>query len=69
MVVFNYYFNILFKRKKDQFTNEKSSMKFNEYKGLNLPQIADEILGSWRENNTFFESIRLREGKPSFVFY
>ena len=44
-------------------------MKFKEYKGLNLPQIADEILGSWKENNTFSESISLREGKPSFVFY
>ena len=44
-------------------------MKFNEYKGLNLPQIADEILASWKEDNTFSKSIGLREGKPSFVFY
>ena len=44
-------------------------MKFNEYKGLNLPQIADEILTSWKDDNTFSKSIGLREGKPSFVFY
>jgi isoleucyl-tRNA synthetase len=44
-------------------------MKFNEYKGLNLPKIADEILASWKKDNTFSKSISLREGKPSFVFY
>jgi|TARA_B110000238_G_scaffold201210_1_gene256242 isoleucyl-tRNA synthetase len=44
-------------------------MKFNEYKGLNLPQISDEILSSWKKDKTFSESISLRKGKPSFVFY
>ena len=33
-------------------------MKFNEYKGLNLPQISDEILSSWKKDKTFSESIR-----------
>ena len=28
-------------------------MKFNGYKGLNLPKIADEILASWKKDNTF----------------
>ena len=44
-------------------------MRFNEYKGLNLPKIADEILAYWEENGTFSKSITLREGSPSFVFY
>ncbi|MFI3265988.1 MAG: isoleucine--tRNA ligase [Rikenellaceae bacterium] len=44
-------------------------MKFKEYKGLNLPQTAEEILNSWDTNDTFHKSITLREGQPTFVFY
>ena len=29
------------------------STKFTEYKGLDLPKVADEILDYWEENNIF----------------
>ena len=44
-------------------------MKFVEYKGLNLPKVADEILAYWKENNIFEKSVTTREGKDSYVFY
>ena len=44
-------------------------MKFNEYKGLNLPKIASKILDDWKLNDTFNKSIENKEGNPSFVFY
>ena len=44
-------------------------MKFNEYKGLDLPKIADEVLKQWDTNDTFHKSITTREGHPTFVFY
>jgi isoleucyl-tRNA synthetase len=43
--------------------------KYNEYKSLNLPQIAEEILKYWEENQVFEKSITTREGNPPFVFY
>jgi len=44
-------------------------MKFAEYKGLNLPKVAEEILTYWKENKIFEKSVSTREGKPSYVFY
>ena len=44
-------------------------MKFTEYKALELPKIAEEILNYWEENQIFQKSIDLRQAKPSFVFY
>jgi isoleucyl-tRNA synthetase len=44
-------------------------MKFPEYKSVSYPQIAEEILGFWKENGVFEDSIKLREGRPSFTFY
>jgi len=44
-------------------------MKFTEYKGLDLPKVAEEILEYWEENSIFEKSISSREGKESFVFY
>ncbi|QLG45552.1 isoleucine--tRNA ligase [Costertonia aggregata] len=44
-------------------------MKFAEYKGLNLPRVAEEILAYWKENRIFEKSVSTREGKPSYVFY
>ena len=44
-------------------------MKFNEYKGLDLAAIADEILKKWDADDTFHQSITTREGHPTFVFY
>ncbi len=42
---------------------------FREYKGLDLTNVADEILQYWNDNNIFEKSISSREGKKSFVFY
>jgi isoleucyl-tRNA synthetase len=44
-------------------------MKYNEYKSLNLPQVADEVLAFWEEQKIFEKSISTREGKTPFVFY
>ncbi len=44
-------------------------MKFNEYKGLDLAKIADEVLKQWDSDDTFHKSITTREGHPTFVFY
>ncbi|PHN95193.1 isoleucine--tRNA ligase [Maribacter sp. 6B07] len=44
-------------------------MKFAEYKGLNLPKVAEEILDYWSEHAIFEKSISTREGKDSYVFY
>jgi len=45
------------------------SAKFPEYKGLNLPKVAEEILNYWQENNIFEKSVSTREGKEPYVFY
>ena len=44
-------------------------MKFNEYKGLDLANIANEVLKKWDTDDTFHKSITTREGHPTFVFY
>ncbi len=46
-----------------------SSRKFNEYKGLDLPQLGREVLEMWDKENTFGRSITEREGSPTFIFY
>lgn len=43
--------------------------KYPEYKQLNLSQVADEMLASWKAENTFEKSVETREGKKPFVFY
>ncbi len=43
--------------------------KFNEYKGLNLPEVVEEVLKKWDSEDTFHKSTSLREGCPTFVFY
>ena len=43
--------------------------KYTEYKGLNLPQIADEVLNTWEANAVFQKSIETREGKTPYVFF
>jgi isoleucyl-tRNA synthetase len=45
------------------------STKFTEYKGLDLPKVADEILQFWEENNIFEKSVTTREGNEPFVFF
>ena len=44
-------------------------MKFKEYKGLDLPSLAAEVLREWDADDTFHKSITTREGHPTFVFY
>ncbi|MDR2206032.1 MAG: isoleucine--tRNA ligase [Flavobacteriaceae bacterium] len=43
--------------------------KFNEYKTLNLTQIAENMVAFWSEHDTFKKSVELRNGQPEFVFY
>lgn len=45
------------------------SMKFTEYKGLDLPSLADEVLDFWKKENIFEKSVTTREGKPQYVFF
>ena len=45
------------------------SQKFAEYKGLNLPKIAEEILGYWQDHGIFEKSVSSREDKTPFVFF
>ncbi|MEM5563608.1 isoleucine--tRNA ligase [Psychroserpens sp. AS72] len=45
------------------------SAKFPEYKGLDLPKVAEDILNYWEENNIFEKSISTREGSEPYVFF
>ena len=45
------------------------SVKFKEYKGLNLPECAENTLDFWRENSVFEQSIQQREDSAPFVFF
>ncbi len=45
------------------------STKFTEYKGLNLPTVASEVLDFWKKENIFEKSVTTREGNPPFVFF
>jgi len=45
------------------------STKFPEYKGLDLPKVAEDILSYWQENDIFEKSISTREGNEPFVFF
>jgi isoleucyl-tRNA synthetase len=45
------------------------STKFAEYKGLNLPNVANEILSYWEENDIFEKSVTSREGAEPYVFF
>jgi len=44
-------------------------MKYTEYKGLNLPNIGEEMRKYWEDNNIFAKSLSTREGHKPFVFY
>ncbi len=43
--------------------------RFKEYKGLDLPQIASEVLQKWDADHTFERTLADRRDGPSFVFY
>ncbi len=45
------------------------SVKFKEYKGLSLTDVASDILKYWSENAIFEKSISTREGGKPYVFY
>ena len=45
------------------------STKFTEYKGLDLPKTATEILDFWKKENIFEKSVTTREGNTPFVFF
>jgi isoleucyl-tRNA synthetase len=45
------------------------STKFTEYKGLDLPTVASEVLEFWKENNVFEQSVTSREGATPYVFF
>jgi isoleucyl-tRNA synthetase len=44
-------------------------MKYKEYKKLDLPNVAREVLDTWKKENTFEKSIDNRQGAKDFVFY
>ncbi len=43
--------------------------KFTEYKGLDLPTVASEVLDFWKKNNIFEQSVSSREGATPYVFF
>ncbi len=45
------------------------SQKYQEYKGLNLPNVAQTVLEKWNNENVFEKSISTREGNKPFVFF
>jgi isoleucyl-tRNA synthetase len=44
-------------------------VKYKEYKGLNLPAVAESILEKWKKESIFEKSVSTREGSPCFVFF
>jgi len=45
------------------------SPKYKEYKGLNLPNIAQEVLQKWKANAIFEKSVSSRDEKNPYVFF
>jgi len=45
------------------------SVKYREHKGLNLPNVAKEVLEKWKRENTFEESVNTRDENKPFVFF
>ncbi|MGG7033873.1 MAG: isoleucine--tRNA ligase [Flavobacterium sp.] len=45
------------------------STKFTEYKGLDLPTVASEVLDFWKKENIFEKSVTTREGMQPYVFF
>ena len=43
--------------------------KYKEHKELNYAKLADEVLGFWKNEKIFEQSVSLREGGPLFTFY
>jgi len=49
--------------------NQNMSLKYNEYKGLNLPEVAKNVLEKWGNQQVFEKSMSTREGHKPFVFF
>ena len=45
------------------------SQKYNEYSGLNLPNVAQSVLEKWKNERVFEASVSTREGAEPFVFF
>lgn len=45
------------------------AQKFTEYKGIDLPGVASEVLDFWKKENIFEKSVTLREGQKPYVFF
>ncbi|MDI1254888.1 MAG: isoleucine--tRNA ligase [Flavobacterium sp.] len=45
------------------------STRFTEYKGLDLPTVASEVLDFWKKENIFEKSVTTREGQQPYVFF
>ncbi|SHG64901.1 isoleucine--tRNA ligase [Flavobacterium defluvii] len=45
------------------------STKFTEYKGLDLPTVASEVLDFWKKENIFEKSVTTREGAEPYIFF
>lgn len=45
------------------------SQKYQEYKGLNLPNVAQAVLEKWNKENVFEKSISTRDENKPFVFF
>jgi isoleucyl-tRNA synthetase len=43
--------------------------KYPEYKQLNLPNLAEQVLRNWQDKKVFERSVSEREGNPSYTFY
>jgi isoleucyl-tRNA synthetase len=44
-------------------------MNFKEYKGLNLPTVASEVLEFWKKEQIFKQTIEIRAGQKPYVFF
>ncbi|NNF85908.1 MAG: class I tRNA ligase family protein, partial [Winogradskyella sp.] len=45
------------------------SIKFPEYKGLNLPEVANNVENYWNEKDIFSKSVTTRKDQPPYVFF
>jgi isoleucyl-tRNA synthetase len=45
------------------------SKNFKEYKALDLPRLAEDVLAFWKNDKIFEKSIAIREGAEPFIFF
>ncbi|MEO7801760.1 MAG: isoleucine--tRNA ligase, partial [Ginsengibacter sp.] len=43
--------------------------RYTEFEQLNMPKIAEDVLSVWNHNQTFEESVAIRNGAKPFVFF